>query len=219
MGKEINLLKEYPKSKRNLKDRKNKKNLKIISKSREFGRDYFDGDRIYGYGGYSYNKKFWGKVVKTFIQYYNLKDGDSILDIGCAKGYMLFDFKNEMKSLNTYGIDISSYAIENSENSIKPYLKVGNAIDLPYPNHYFDLVISINTIHNLDENDCAKAIKEINRVSKKNSFLTVDAYENDNQKSRMDDWNLTALTYKSTKNWKKFFDENDYKGDYYWFIP
>ena len=219
MGKEINLLKEYPKSKRNLKDRKNKKNLKIISKSREFGRDYFDGDRIYGYGGYSYNKKFWGKVVKTFIQYYNLKDGDSILDIGCAKGYMLFDFKNEMKSLNTYGIDISSYAIENSENSIKPYLKVGNAIDLPYPNHYFDLVISINTIHNLDENDCAKAIKEINRVSKKNSFITVDAYENDNQKSRMDDWNLTALTYKSTKNWKKFFDENDYKGDYYWFIP
>ena len=84
MGKEINLLKEYPKSKE-FKRQKNKKNLKIISKSREFGRDYFDGDRIYGYGGYSYNKKFWGKVVKTFIQYYNLKDGDSILDIGKLK--------------------------------------------------------------------------------------------------------------------------------------
>ena len=219
MGKEINLLKNYPRSNRNILERKVNKTNKIVNIARKFGRDYFDGDRIYGYGGYYYNKKFWVNVIDTFIEYYNLKENSSILDVGCGKGFMLYDFLSKVPTLKVCGLDISEYAIKNSLETIKPNLKIGNANNLPFETNSFDLVISINTIHNLDELNCAKALKEIQRVSKKNSFITVDAYKNNDDKNRMDDWNLTALTYKSTNNWKKFFNENGYTGDYYWFIP
>ncbi len=184
MGKEINLLKNYPTSKRNITDRKFKKNDETVKISRKFGKEYFDGDRIYGYGGYSYNKKYWFNVVDTFIDYYNLSKESSILDIGCAKGFMLYDFINKIPTLKIKGIDISKYAIENSIEEIKPNLVLGDAKKLPFKDNSFDLVISINTIHNLNETDCSKALKEIERVSKKNSFLTVDAYKDEKEKKK-----------------------------------
>jgi ubiquinone/menaquinone biosynthesis C-methylase UbiE len=96
---------------------------------------------------------------------------------------------------------------------------VGNATELPYLDDQFDLVISINTIHNLNEDECGMAIREIERVSRKNAFIVVDAYTNEEEKQRMYDWNLTALTIKSNIEWKKFFKENGYTKDYYWFMP
>ena len=164
MGKEINLLKNYPTSKRNISDRKFKKNDETVKISRKFGKEYFDGDRIYGYGGYYYNKKYWFNVVDTFIDFYNLNKESSILDIGCAKGFMLYDFINKIPTLKISGIDISKYAIENSVEEIKPNLVLGDAKKLPFKDNSFDLVISINTIHNLNETDCSKALKEIERV-------------------------------------------------------
>jgi ubiquinone/menaquinone biosynthesis C-methylase UbiE len=104
-------------------------------------------------------------------------------------------------------------------SSVSNFLKVGNAIDLPYSDNSFDFVISINTVHNLNKKDCAKALQEIERVSKKNSFITVDAYRNEFEKDRMEAWNLTALTMMSCDEWVSFFEEIGYSGDYYWFIP
>ena len=184
LGKEIDLLKNYPKSKRDLGARENSKTEKDRKIARMFGQEFFDGDRSHGYGGFIYNSRFWEPVVPDFRDYWSLSAGKKILDVGCAKGFMLYDFKRIIPGIEIYGLDVSEYAIEKSMSEVKDRLLVGNAIDLPYSDNYFDAVISINTIHNLDENDCAKAIKEINRVSKKNSFITVDAYENDNQKSR-----------------------------------
>mgnify|MGYP005990320171 CR=1 FL=1 len=216
---EIDLLKNYPKPKRNLDQRLLDKSPEIVKIAREFGQQFFDGDRKYGYGGLSYNKKYWEKVVRDFVEYYKIKPDAKILDVGCAKGFMIYDFKNQYPNLELHGIDISKYAIENCHPEVKTNLKVGNAKRLDFDDNYFDLVISINTVHNLELDDCITSIKEISRVSKGNSFITVDAYNNDDEKERMYKWNLTAKTIMSTNDWKDTFKKIGYNGNYYWFIP
>lgn len=215
----INLLRQYPKSKRNLKKRLINKNAKIKRIAQKFGKDYFDGSRDYGYGGFTYNKKFWKKVVKDFKKKYKLNDKSKILDIGCAKGFMIYDFKKILPKSEIIGIDVSKYAIKNCKKEVKKFLSLGNAKKLRFKDNYFDLVISINTLHNLNKKDCAKSLKEINRVTKKNAFITVDAYKNKSEKKRMYAWNLTAKTIMHEKDWIKFFKKNNYNGDYYWFKP
>jgi ubiquinone/menaquinone biosynthesis C-methylase UbiE len=217
-GKEINLLKNYPQTKRDLKNRLVSKTAKDKKLARKFGYDFFDGDRKNGYGGYYYNPRFWKPVVKDFINYYSLKKNSKILDVGCGKGFMLHDFKDALPNSEIKGVDISKYAIKNSMPSVKSHLKVGNAKKLDFPDKYFDLAISITTLHNLNLNDFKKAISEIQRVSK-NAFITVDSYRNLEEKKRMDSWNLTALTYMHRNEWIKMFKKINYRGDYYWFIP
>ena len=219
MGKLINLLEKYPKTVRDTNSRiKNKTNYHRQI-ARKFGKEFFDGERDFGYGGFNYNPKYWTDVVKDFVNYWDLKPGDKVLDVGCAKGFMIYDFHKNFPQVNCEGVDISKYAIENSKKEIRKYLQVANANNLPYSDNSFDLVISINTIHNLELNKCSQALKEIERVSKKYSFLTVDAYRNEEEKNRMYAWNLTAKTIFSVPEWKFFFKENNYTGDYYWFIP
>ena len=126
-------------------------------------------------------------------------------------------FKND--GWYNYGIDISNYAIKNCIDSLKNKVSVDNAISLSFPDDYFDLVISINTIHNLDGLDIKKAFNEIERVTKKNSFVILDAYSNDKEKEELMNWNLTAKTIKHVDDWKKFFKAVNFKGDFYWFKP
>lgn len=215
----INLLKNYPSTKRNLTKRNNLKSKKIQNIAKKFGKDYFDGKREYGYGGYYYHKKFWKKVVQDFKKFYKLTNKSKILDIGCGKGFMIYDLKKLLPKANIRGIDISKYAINNSKKEVKHLLKLGNAKKLQFKDNTFDLIISINTLHNLNKKECSMALKEINRVSKKNAFITVDAYNNTKEKKRMYAWNLTAKTIMHEKEWIKFFKENNYKYDYYWFKP
>jgi SAM-dependent methyltransferase len=219
MGKEIDLLVNYPKAKRNLDERAASKSDADRAIARQFGKDFFDGDRRHGYGGFNYMPRFWQPVVPTFKKYWDLNSQSSVLDVGCGKGFMLHDFKELITGITIAGIDISSYAIENSMPDVKPYLKISNAIKLPYPDKSFDCVISINTIHNLERNECAIALQEIERVSRGKSFITVDAYRNKAEKERMYAWNLTAKTIMSVDEWILFFKEVEYNGDYYWFIP
>lgn len=216
---EIDLLKNYPKPNRDLNSRSLEKNDEIINIARKFGKDFFDGDRKYGYGGYFYNPKFWSTVVKDFVNYYKLKPGSKVLDVGCGKGFMLFDLARQFPEIKIRGIDISEYAIENGHPTIKKFLSAGDARNLEFEDKYFDLVISINTVHNFVIEECKKSILELKRVSKKNIFLTVDAYRTQEEKERMYKWNLTAKTIMSVSNWKKTFNEIGYYGDFYWFIP
>ena len=218
MGIEIDLMKNYPRTKRDPKARADSKTEEDRRIARKFDKDFFDGDRKYGYGGYSYNSRFWQPVVPDFIEYYSLDNNCSLLDIGSGKGFMLRDFKEALPGLQIRGIDISEYAIQNSLGDIKDYQDVGDAKDLPYEDDSFDLALSIVTLHNLPREECAQSLKEITRVSK-NSFITLDAYSNDEEKSAMNDWNLTALTVMHVEEWKLFFEESGYTGDYYWFKP
>ena len=217
MGRKVNFLGSFPKIVRNISDRKKykKKNKKI---SLKFGKDYFDGDRKYGYGGYVYDGR-WVAVAKKFIKKYNLTSGDKILDVGCAKGFLMHDIKTiSKKKIQVYGVDISKYAKEKAMKTVKKNIFTCNCKRLPFEDNFFDLVISINTIHNLNKLDCKKSLKEINRVSKKNAFIQVDAYENTKERKIFLDWMLTAKTFMKPKEWINFFKSAGYKGDYFWTI-
>ena len=141
------------------------------------------------------------------------------MDIGCAKGFLLVDLIKAIPGISVSGIDISQYAIKNCHPDISQSVSVGDARSLPYEDSSFDLVLSINTLHNLEINELSKSLKEIERVSSKNSFITVDAYRNTKEKTNMESWNLTAKTMLHVDEWKKLFESSGYKGDYYWFIP
>jgi ubiquinone/menaquinone biosynthesis C-methylase UbiE len=219
MGLEIDLLAKYPKVSRDLSARREAKTAEARAIGRKFGFDYFDGDRNHGYGGFTYQERFWKPVVPDLITHFNLSSNSRVLDVGCAKGFFLHDLQVALPGIEVNGIDISQYAIENSIESVRSRVNVGDARNLNFPDNSFDFVMSINTIHNLDRDDCAKALTEIQRVSGGKSFITVDAYRNEVERERMEAWNLTALTMMSVDEWKEFFKEVGYDGDYYWFIP
>ena len=215
---EVNLMDQYPRSRRPIEER-----AKLITEehravARRFGKEFFDGDRVYGYGGYSYHPRFWEATVKRLRDYYQLANDASVLDVGCAKGFMLHEFRKLMPRLTVAGLDISEYAIEHASASVKPYLRVGNARGLPFPENSFDLVVSITTTHNLILEECKQAVREIQRVSRQHAFITVDAWRTEDERERMMKWNMTALTYMHVDDWKKLFAEVGYSGDYYWFI-
>ena len=219
MGIEIDLLKNYPKTTRNVKERGSVKTEEDRAIARQFGKEFFDGNRRHGYGGFNYNPRFWQLVIPTFRNHFNLSADSSVLDVGCAKGFMLHDMAALIPGITVKGIDISEYSIENTIESMKHHVQVADAKALPFEDNYFDVVISINTVHNLEKDECGKALQEIERVSNERSFITVDAYHNNEEKEAMLSWNLTGKTIMHVDEWKIFFDEIGYTGDYYWFIP
>jgi SAM-dependent methyltransferase len=219
MSREIDLLVNYPRTKRNIQERAEEKTEEVRAVARKFGKEFFDGDRKYGYGGFNYHPRFWQPVIPTFKEYFGLTSGSSVLDVGCGKGFMLHDMAQLLPGITVKGIDVSSYAIENAIEDMRPHVHVADAKKLPFHDKSFDVVISINTIHNLEREECAKALREIERVSRGKSFVTVDAYRHEEEKERMYGWNLTARTIMSVEEWVKFFRDAGYTGDYYWFIP
>jgi len=219
LGQEIDLLINYPKTKRNVEERGSGKSEEDRLIARKFGKEFFDGDRRYGYGGFNYFPRFWQPVIPILQQHFNLSGDSEVLDVGCAKGFMLHDLAELIPGITVKGVDVSEYAIENAIEDMRSNVQVGDARKLPFPDDSFDVVISINTIHNLDREDCGQALREIERVSKGKAYITVDAYRNDEGIERMMAWNLTAKTIMHVDEWKGFFNEVGYTGDYYWFIP
>ena len=215
---EVNLLDLYPRSKRPIAERAATVTDADRAIARKFGRDYFDGDRKHGYGGYYYHPRFWQPTVRRFRDYYQLPGNASILDVGCGKGFMLHDFKELLPEATIAGLDISQYAHDNTMEDVRPFIRIGNCRELPYPDKSFDLVISINTVHNLPLEECKQAIREIQRVSRRHSFLLVDAWRDDEERDRLQRWVVTCITMMHVDEWKKLFAEVGYTGDYYWFI-
>lgn len=214
---EIDLMARYPRGKGRPGERPviTEEDKRI---SKQFGRDYFDGDRRHGYGGYNYHPRFWSETVKHIRDYYQLPEDAAILDIGCAKGFMLMDFMQLMPKATLAGIDISEYAIEHALDDVKPFVQVGNAKSLPFEDKSFDLVLAINTIHNLPYEECKQSLREIGRVSRRNAFVMVDAYRTEEQHQAMLRWVLTAETMLHVDDWLKLFAEAGYTGDYFWWI-
>jgi SAM-dependent methyltransferase len=219
MNQEIDLMVNYPQSKRNVEARGATKTPADRALARKFGKEFFDGERTHGYGGFSYNPRFWQPVISTFQQHWGLTEKSSVLDVGCAKGFMLHDFVEMIPGINVKGVDISSYAIENAIEDMRPHVQVASAVELPFPDKSFDVVISITTIHNLEIDDLIKSLQEIERVARVGSFITVDAYRDDQEKARMEAWNLTAKTVLHVDEWKSLFKKAGFTGDYYWFMP
>ena len=181
--------------------------------AKKYGVEYWDGDRKFGYGGYKYDGR-WNKVAKDIAEYYKIKPGDKILDVGCGKGYLLYGFMVAVPGVEVSGIDISQYAIENSKEEVRPFLKAGDAKKLQFEDKSFDFVVSFNTLHNLYINDLFSAVKEIERVAKKDKYIVVESYRNEEEKVNLMYWVLTGECFFSVNEWEWIYGQCGYSGDY-----
>ena len=213
---EINLLDLYPRARRNIDAR-----AAAVPFQREiakqFGREYFDGERTQGYGGYYYDGR-WVKIAERFREAYGIQAGTSILDVGSGKGFLLHDFRQVIPGVEVYGLDISTYGIQHSMEDVRPRIARGTAASLPYRDAAFDVVICINTVHNLPLDLCKQAVREIERVKRPggHSYVQVDSWLTDEQRADFERWQLTAQTYFATDGWRALFAECGYTGDFYW---
>lgn len=216
---EVNLLRALPKTTRNIRQRESGKSDDVIAVARQFGREYFDGTREYGYGGYRYDGR-WVPVARDIVAHFSLRPGMRILDVGCAKGFLVKDLMHVCPGLEAFGIDISDYALAHCEPEAAGRLQRASADALPFPDGSFDAILSINTIHNLDREGCRRALAEITRVVRQSekAFVQVDAFRTDAQKKLFESWCLTALTYLTPDEWVALFAEAGYRGDYDWTI-
>lgn len=186
---------------------------KAAEAAKSFALDYWDGDRKTGYGGYNYDGR-WRQVADEMVENYGLKAGDKILDVGCGKGFLLYDFTQAVPGIEVVGIDISEYAIENSKEEVKDKLQVAKASKLPFEDNSFDYVFSINTLHNLYCYDLLDALKEMERVSKKDKYLCVESYRNEEEKVNLMYWQLTCEMFCTPKEWEWWFEHAGYTGDH-----
>ncbi|HLZ30423.1 MAG TPA: methyltransferase domain-containing protein [Chloroflexota bacterium] len=213
---EINLLHRYPRAKRNIAAR-NAAQVQQRDVAMQFGREYFDGDRSQGYGGYRYDGR-WVPIAETLRDHWNLKPGDRVLDIGCAKGFLVRDLMTVCAGLEVVGLDISDYALVNAETEARGHLVRGNAACLPFQTNSFRAAISINTIHNLERPLCVEAVREMGRVAPEGGYIQVDSYRTPDEREEFMKWVLTARTHDYPEGWKALFQEAGYTGDYYWTI-
>lgn len=186
---------------------------KAAALAKKFDYDYWDGSRHTGYGGYNYDGR-WRSVAESIAKHYELKEGDRVLDVGCGKGFLLYELSQVVPGLTVEGIDISEYAIQNAKPEIKENLRVANANDLPFPEKSFDLVFSITTLHNLYCYDLFKALKEVERVAKKSKYVCVESYRNEEEKANLLYWQLTCEMFCTPEEWKWWFEQTGYTGDY-----
>lgn len=217
MGREVDLLRSLPQTKRNISARQSAKDAEVVQSSREFGEMYFDGPRDYGYGGYRYDGR-WVPVAHDIIAHFGLKPGDRVLDVGCAKGFLVKDLLDALPGLEVFGLDISEYALMNCHPDVIGRLHKGTADHLPFPDHGFDCVLSLDCVHNLPRDRAKIALQEIQRLSGGRAFVRVDSYHTHEQKDVFESWVLTALFHDFPDGWLKLFDEAGYSGDYAWTI-
>jgi ubiquinone/menaquinone biosynthesis C-methylase UbiE len=175
--------------------------------------DYWDGSRETGYGGYRYDGR-WRKVADAMVEAYGIRPGMRILDVGSGKGFLLHDLTEACPGVEVAGIDVSAYGVEHTMESVKPFCRVGNATHLPWPDGHFDLIISINTLHNLYIDELWSAFREIERVGRGAKYLCVEAYRNEREKVNLMYWQLTCRAFHTPHEWEWIFGQTGYRGDH-----
>ena len=181
--------------------------------AKQWGKDYWDGDRRTGYGGYTYDGR-WRKVADALVAHYGLKAGDRILDVGCGKAFLLYDLTQACPGVEVAGIDVSRYALEHAKEEMKPFLHEATAASLPFPDKHFDLVISINTLHNLFCYDLFAALREMERVGRRHKYLCVESWRTEEEKANLLYWQFTCEMFCTPREWEWWFDHAGYTGDH-----
>ena len=199
--------------KKDLVNRVVKRKLKNKYIAWKLSKEYYDGDRNNGYGGFKYDGR-WLKLLPRFIKKYKLNNNSKILDLGCKKGFIMKDFKILLPKAKIYGIEDHLYPIKKAEKEVKSKIIFSKYYNIPFKKNYFDLVIGFSSIYKYNFEDVVKTINEINRVSK-NSFLTVASYTNKKDRELFDKWTLLGTTVLQKKEWQELFKILNYKGDYY----
>ncbi len=178
-----------------------------------FGEDYWDGERHVGYGGYHYDGR-WRVVAEAMAKHYNLQPGSRILDVGCGKAFLLYEFAQVVPDAQVAGVDISEYGLAHAKEEVRPYLTLANATSLPFDDNAFDLVYSINTLHNLYAPDLHNALKEMQRVGRQHKHIVVEAYRNEREKVNLMYWQLTCRAFHTPAEWEWLFKQAGYEGDW-----
>ena len=215
MNKKLKIFTSIHKStKRDYLKRMMDNKIYFMKLAKKFSRDYWDGDRRAGYGGYKFINNYWKPVAIKIIKQYKLNNKSKVLDIGCGKGYLMYEIKKILPKITIRGFDISKYAIHNSHHQIKKFIKFGDARKkFKYNSKTFDLAISLGCIHNLEIFHIKNFLKEISRVSNAQYIMT-ESYRNEKELFNLQCWALTCETFLSTKEWNWVFKEFKYKGDY-----
>ena len=180
----------------------------------KYGKDYWDGDRQYGYGGYKYMEGYWTPVARDMIKHYKLTADSKILDVGCGKGFLLYEISKLLPMAEVRGIDISEYAVENCKDELRDAIQVGNAVQLPFDNGYFAYVYALGCMHNLYNYELFDALKEMERVSKAHKYTMQESYRTERERINMCNWQLTQHSFYSTEEWIWFMKMAGYTGDY-----
>jgi len=105
-------------TKRDYMGRMNDDKITCSLKAREYEADYWDGDRRFGYGGYRFIEGRWAPVAKALIETYGLKDGSSVLDVGCGKGFLLYEMQRILPGLKIAGFDVSKHGLTQSHEKV-----------------------------------------------------------------------------------------------------
>ncbi len=201
-------------TKRNYLYRMNNNKVKCMNIAQKYSKDYWDGNRKYGYGGYKYIPGRWSSVAKKLISIYRLNSESKILDVGCGKGYLLYEIKKMIPDLKVVGFDISNYALKNAHVNIQKFLFKHKAQKkYPFKKKEFDLVLSLGVIHNLELPEIHFALKEIQRVGKK-SYLMTESYKNNQELFNLQCWALTCKTFLPVSDWIWLFKQAKFKGDF-----
>ncbi|MBM4134965.1 MAG: class I SAM-dependent methyltransferase [Nitrospira sp.] len=179
----------------------------------KFGKDYWDGDRKCGYGGYRYDGR-WRAVAEDMVKHYQLPPDARILDVGCGKGFLLYEFTQVLPNARVAGIDISNYGVRHAKEEVRPFLQVASAPALPFKDRSFDLVLSVLTIHNLYNYDLWNALEEIERVGKRAKYVAVETYRNEREKVNLLYWQLTCRAFHTPAEWEWVFMRTGYTGDH-----
>lgn len=181
--------------------------------AKRFDRDYWDGDRRVGYGGFRYDGR-WRIVAERMAAHYELKAGDRILDVGCGKAFLLYEFTQAVPGVEVAGLDLSAYALEHAKEEVRPFLTEGRAHRLPFPDRSFDLVLSINTLHNLPCYELDPALREIQRVGRGGKFICMESYRTEVEKANLLYWQLTCEAFNTPEEWDWWFRHTGYTGDH-----
>lgn len=177
------------------------------------GAEFYDGDRNNGYGGYV-NDGRWIGVAKDMISRYGLNKSSSVLQLGCDKGFLIEAFHELLPEMRLSGTDISQYALDSSSQKIRQFLKIAPFTELPFANSSFDLVVAIGPVYSLNLGDAIKCLKEINRVQKRSAFITLGAYDSEEDLRLFRYWTLLGTTILHTSEWVKVLEHVNYSGDY-----
>jgi ubiquinone/menaquinone biosynthesis C-methylase UbiE len=182
-------------------------------KAKEYEYDYWDGDRRYGYGGYR-NDGRWKPIAQKLIAMYGLKLDAKVLDVGCGKGFLLYELQQLLTEGEVRGFDISKHGIGDAPEALRPQLSIARAQDpYPWPDDYFDLVISLNCLHNLMLPDLKPAFVEMERVGKQKYMLT-ESYRDEQELFNLQCWVLTGHQFLHPSEWTWLMDDVGYTGDY-----
>ena len=178
----------------------------------QLGKEYYDGSRLNGYGGFRYDGR-WLKLLPKIIKKYKLTNKSKVLDLGCKKGFLLKDLNKLLQGIKTYGIENHSYALKKSVNCKSKLIK-SDYYNIPFKKNYFDFVIAFNSLYMQNLGDVIKSLKEIQRVSKK-SYIVLASGENDEERNKFYKWTLIGTSILLKKEWKILFKKIGFKGDYY----